>query len=386
MAGDDGDGPDELRVPFVFVPTGAPDPVEWMARHPGWVRFPATFKPHPRPVIGGNTPEAKGGYRTGAPTPNWPMGLPACVGLPAHQVNGGRFGRPCYPDSTLQRNYSAEDAIAFYLRFNDEVNEILAGYAAASGVGATAPVPPGGPADDGRGNELASDQQTTRLEVSDGVYRQERGNSPDEARLTEATSVANALVQQVSDTTPQNAPPVTEANKAADIRRRQLHKNNVRELAALMQSEAGGVSAEAMIAVGSVLLNRMRRNHVKAVDQAWHGFSHKASPHSSTIALAESLLSGETTDPTQGATHFYTPQQMPKEGDEKPGSRGYNAFMVSDTSGGLEDVPGVHLEEGEKPHVRNYRPGFVTYPEIEVDGISAQTFKFFKAPGDGKTM
>lgn len=33
------DKPDaDLSVPFVFVPNGAPDPVEWRARHPGWAR------------------------------------------------------------------------------------------------------------------------------------------------------------------------------------------------------------------------------------------------------------------------------------------------------------------------------------------------------------
>jgi hypothetical protein len=36
------DKPDaDLSVPFVFVPNGAPDPVEWRARHPGWVAMPA---------------------------------------------------------------------------------------------------------------------------------------------------------------------------------------------------------------------------------------------------------------------------------------------------------------------------------------------------------
>lgn len=36
-----------LRAPFIFVPHGAPKPVEWMAAHPGWVSFSATFRPRP---------------------------------------------------------------------------------------------------------------------------------------------------------------------------------------------------------------------------------------------------------------------------------------------------------------------------------------------------
>ncbi len=36
-------GPYDLVVPFVFVPHGAPEPTDWMADHPGWVKFPATM-------------------------------------------------------------------------------------------------------------------------------------------------------------------------------------------------------------------------------------------------------------------------------------------------------------------------------------------------------
>ena len=47
-----------LRVPFVFVPDGAPPPLEWMAAHPGFVTFAARFVPRPErssppePVLG----------------------------------------------------------------------------------------------------------------------------------------------------------------------------------------------------------------------------------------------------------------------------------------------------------------------------------------------
>ena len=36
---------DDLNVPFLFVRHGDPLPAEWMARHPGWVKFPATMVP-----------------------------------------------------------------------------------------------------------------------------------------------------------------------------------------------------------------------------------------------------------------------------------------------------------------------------------------------------
>jgi hypothetical protein len=38
---------DLLRVPFNFVPKGDPDPVEWLALHPGAIRIPARFVPRP---------------------------------------------------------------------------------------------------------------------------------------------------------------------------------------------------------------------------------------------------------------------------------------------------------------------------------------------------
>ncbi len=36
---------DSLAIPFLFVPHGDPEPVEWMTRHPGWVKIPATTVP-----------------------------------------------------------------------------------------------------------------------------------------------------------------------------------------------------------------------------------------------------------------------------------------------------------------------------------------------------
>jgi len=42
MAGSD-ESSTVLRLPFVFVPHGAPGPEEWRARHPGWISIPATL-------------------------------------------------------------------------------------------------------------------------------------------------------------------------------------------------------------------------------------------------------------------------------------------------------------------------------------------------------
>src|SRR5208337_4197172 len=36
---------DELKLPFIFVPHGAPEPTEWLASHHDWIKLPATFVP-----------------------------------------------------------------------------------------------------------------------------------------------------------------------------------------------------------------------------------------------------------------------------------------------------------------------------------------------------
>src|SRR5208282_1710028 len=39
---------DGLKLPFIFVPHGAPEPTEWLASHPDYIKLPATFVPRGR--------------------------------------------------------------------------------------------------------------------------------------------------------------------------------------------------------------------------------------------------------------------------------------------------------------------------------------------------
>jgi hypothetical protein len=39
--------PDDLTIPFCFIPDGAPEPAEWLARYPDHIRMPATLIPDP---------------------------------------------------------------------------------------------------------------------------------------------------------------------------------------------------------------------------------------------------------------------------------------------------------------------------------------------------
>ncbi len=83
------DGPDTLRVPFIFVKHGDPEPREWMARHPGWVKIPAVMIPRRsrhHPANGGPNPtfDAAPARPVTAAVPDeeqWPLGKPVAATL-----------------------------------------------------------------------------------------------------------------------------------------------------------------------------------------------------------------------------------------------------------------------------------------------------------------
>ena len=58
---------DEIKLPFIYVPHGDPEPAEWIERHPDYIKMPATFIPRARGAGGTNmsfgTPPP-GGLRT----------------------------------------------------------------------------------------------------------------------------------------------------------------------------------------------------------------------------------------------------------------------------------------------------------------------------------
>ncbi len=90
-------------MPFIFVRHGDPPPLEWMARHPGGVKFPAVMIPRSSP----HHPANGGPYPTfAAPPPpvpkaapvseaeQWPLGRPACAGLRGAMSRLRPGGRP----------------------------------------------------------------------------------------------------------------------------------------------------------------------------------------------------------------------------------------------------------------------------------------------------
>ncbi len=147
---------------------------------------------------------------------------------------------------------------------------------------------------------------------------------------------------------------------------------NVYDLARVITTEAGGEGEAAMVAVGWTLRTRMLRDVVPSIHAAWGRYQHGHPATSTATTIATEIMAGTISDPTGGATHFYTPRIMPKKGDPTTGI---------DVSGGLESVLGV--KDGGRP-VQNYRPGWtLTFEQKIVSTVPEATFKFYKQPGTG---
>ena len=153
-----------------------------------------------------------------------------------------------------------------------------------------------------------------------------------------------------------------------------FHKKNEYDLAKVIHSEASGENDVAKAAVGWTLRNRMLRNGSKIVSASWHGYAHNSAPDFNSFRIAKGILNGSIADPTDGATHFYTPEIMPAKGDSTVGKS---------VGGGLELVPGVLRN---RKNVETYRPSWANDPNFSprpVGGIDERTFKFYKQDGNG---
>ena len=143
--------------------------------------------------------------------------------------------------------------------------------------------------------------------------------------------------------------------------------DNVHTLAGILQSEASVGNVSEQSAVGWTVLNRMMRNGTERVSDVAGAYSTTQPPTAGMLRLAEDLLKGNISDPTDGATHFYSPRRMPKEGQTTTGF---------DVGGGLELVP--PLKE------KNYRPSWAAafMPAI-VSDTRPHVYKFHRATGNG---
>ena len=109
----------EFKVPFLFVKHGDPLPLEWMAAHPGWVKFPATLVPRPAPGArpGRAYPQVSGADQG---TVESGTARPVSMGAPMVQRPGLRNRRrpPRFPGrfGGEEGQPLREDPVAAYLR------------------------------------------------------------------------------------------------------------------------------------------------------------------------------------------------------------------------------------------------------------------------------
>ena len=142
--------------------------------------------------------------------------------------------------------------------------------------------------------------------------------------------------------------------------------DNINRLARVLQSEASVGNDNERNAVGWTVLNRMSRNNTNSVSDVDHQYNRRQAPTQTMRDLAGSLLRGEIPDPTNGATHYYSPRTMPQEGEE---TTGY------DVGGGLEQVDGLQQ--------RNYRPSWsTTFQNSNVPGVRPRYYRFYRVPGN----
>lgn len=145
------------------------------------------------------------------------------------------------------------------------------------------------------------------------------------------------------------------------------NSDNQWALGKVITSEASIGNTTERRAVGYSVLNRMDRNGTTDVTSEWDAYAHSQDPTSEIHDLAGRILRCQEPDPSCGATHFYSPRSMPKEGDD---TSGY------DTGGGLEWTPG--LDE------RNYAPSWSeTMARSYVVGSRQAYYKFYRQWGNG---
>jgi len=105
-------------------------------------------------------------------------------------------------------------------------------------------------------------------------------------------------------------------------------------LAKAIMSEASVGTPEERAAVGWTVLNRLRSsrygNSIKDIVTSPGQYATGQEPTADIVAFAKDLLEGKIPDPTDGATYFFSPCGMPKEGEDTTGF---------DVGGGLQQVP-----------------------------------------------
>jgi hypothetical protein len=137
-----------------------------------------------------------------------------------------------------------------------------------------------------------------------------------------------------------------------------------------MMSEASIGTYQERIAVGWTILNRASSpdfpNTICGVVNQRGQYATNQNPTQEMIDLASSLIANPGADITGGATHFFSPISMPKEGEN---TGGY------DVGGGLHEVAGING--------RVYFPSWALTLEYvgDIAGVRPAYYMFYRMPG-----
>jgi hypothetical protein len=111
---------DELKVPFIFVPAGSPEPSEVLEGYTDWIKLPATLEPHDQ----GNQPAGRpaggqpGGQRT---APGDPSPSPALDAPQPEDARTGGTGATLAPHPITM----PDNPVAAYRRAHDGLAAVL---------------------------------------------------------------------------------------------------------------------------------------------------------------------------------------------------------------------------------------------------------------------
>ena len=124
-----------------------------------------------------------------------------------------------------------------------------------------------------------------------------------------------------------------------------INEEDIEWLATVIASEAGSIhdkgswvrcTDEERAAVGWTVINRLNAGtygkSIRNIVTAQAQYAHNQEPNAEVKELARKLLAGTIEDTTGGATHFFSPISMPKEGEPTAGF---------DTGGGIHNVSGI---------------------------------------------